>query len=189
MKVSILFLIILPLGLWATSDFGMKIMVGGRYDTVRMCVASPANSKGGMIADIMLLSRLTIKDNLKLSVELPVMRPILFAAAFKMLQFEPQIIMEMSHQLRDNLSFVSGPGLGLSLHYGPSYQSTNDERGDSFFSVGPIICGSVGLAKIQRSGKERRLAVRAFYIPLFTSSNTFDNGTVVGAVLEGSFTF
>ena len=37
------------------SNFGIKVMAGGRYDDMRMCVGSDAGVKGGPIADVMLL--------------------------------------------------------------------------------------------------------------------------------------
>jgi hypothetical protein len=37
------------------TTLGIKVMAGGRYDDMRMCVGSAADVKGGPIADVMLL--------------------------------------------------------------------------------------------------------------------------------------
>ena len=47
-----------PAALSQTADgpnsviFGFKVRAGGRFDNVRMCVASPAGVKGGMAMDV-----------------------------------------------------------------------------------------------------------------------------------------
>ena len=104
-------------------SFGIHFMVGGRYDNIRMCVASPAGKKGGPIADIMFDTKFRVNDNLSIAFNLPVMRPILFAAAFKMLQFEPQFSFEFRKNIKDDKDLIIGPGLGASFHYGPDYKS------------------------------------------------------------------
>ncbi|MCP4179858.1 MAG: hypothetical protein GY756_19020 [bacterium] len=74
----------------SSNTFGIKVRIGGRYDDVRMCVASAAGTKGGMAADISLFYEIMINNNV-LHIDVPVFRPLLFAGAFKMLQFEPSI--------------------------------------------------------------------------------------------------
>ncbi|MBK8805516.1 MAG: hypothetical protein IPO21_02240 [Bacteroidales bacterium] len=80
-------------------------------------MASDAGVKGGMIADIMLLTRWQKSENFAVMFELPVMRPILFILAFDMLQFEPQLNFEFSKKIGDNSKLILSPGVGLSLHY------------------------------------------------------------------------
>jgi len=167
--------------------FGMHIMFGGRYDTMRMCVASPAGAKGGIIADIMFDTRYYIKDNVTVVFNLPVMRPILFAAAFRMLQFEPQVAIEFSNTMNDKADFIVSPGLGLSLHYGPDYNSDKNNRGDSFFAAGPYISSLFGVGFRGSSEKQKIIGLRAFYIPLFSKDHGI--GTVLGGALEGHFSF
>ena len=71
-----------------TVYFGIKISAGGRYDDVRMCVATPAGTKIGPAMDVSFVTEWGLGDNLVLSLNLPVLRPILFATKFDMLQFD-----------------------------------------------------------------------------------------------------
>ena len=73
---------------------GCSFLAGIRYDDLRMCVATPAGVKGGPIADIMASIRFPIDDKSSVSFKIPVMRPVLFGAAFGMLQFEPEVTLE-----------------------------------------------------------------------------------------------
>ena len=169
--------------------FGIHFMVGGRYDNMRMCVASPAGAKGGPIADIMFDTKFRVSDNLSIAFNLPVMRPILFAAAFKMLQFEPQFSFEFRKNIKDDKDLIIGPGLGVSLHYGPDYNSDRDNRGDSFFAAGPFISGLFGYQFKGSSGRNKLFGLRAFYVPLFSRESDLSPGTVLGGALEGHFSF
>jgi hypothetical protein len=167
-------------------SFGIMAMGGGRYDDVRMCVASPAGVKGGPIGDIMLAFRYRKNDKFAFVFNLPVFRPVLFAAAFNLLQFEPEANFEIHKVINEKRNIFTGPGLGLSLNYGPDYKSNNDNPTESFFSVGPIINYQIGFlfkTKVQNS-----LVLKAFYIPLF-SSNGHDNGNVAGAALQYALYF
>lgn len=166
-----------------SSSIGVKVMAGGRYDDLRMCVGSDAGVKGGPIADIMFLYKNQLKYGTDLAVEIPVMRPILFGAAFEMLQFEPQISLEISKKLSNNSSLIYGPGLGVSFHYGPDYKSSLDDRGDSFFAIGPLVSGLVGL----RTKKQRMYGIRLFYTPLFSGESSLSPGTVLGLAFESHF--
>ena len=165
---------------------GIKVMLGGRFDNLRMCVASPPGAKGGPIADIMLLYKVNVSDEVAMGVAVPVMRPILFGLAFRMLQFEPEYIVEIKSKLTSDVNLVWGPGLGISLHYGPDYKSSkgdNDRR--DFFAAGPFVSGLVGVQFQNRTQLNRVIGVRAFYAPLF--SREYSTGTVAGAALEGQF--
>ena len=166
---------------------GIKVMAGGRYDDVRMCVGSDAGVKGGPIADVMLLFKKNIKPNVDLAFELPVMRPILFGAAFKMLQFEPQVSVEFDKQINHKSSLILAPGAGISFHYGPDYKSDLDNRGKDFFAAGPIVSGLIGYSANSKNGKKIIAGIRFFYTPLFSSDSSFSSGQVFGAVLETQF--
>jgi hypothetical protein len=166
---------------------GFHLMLGGRYDNLRMCVAAPAGVKGGPVADLMLDVKFGLGDGHTVGINLPVMRPILFGLAFKMLQFEPQVFYESSRKLTGQTYLVAGPGLGVSLHYGPDYKSDAHDRTESFFAAGPYVSGLVGLNFMSESMTDRIVGLRAFYVPLF--SREHGAGTVVGGALEGHLMF
>ena len=169
------------------TTLGIKVMAGGRYDDMRMCVGSDAGVKGGPIADVMLLFKKNIKPNVDLAFELPVMRPILFGAAFKLLQFEPQVSMEFNKPISNKSSLILAPGVGISFHYGPDYRSDLDNRGEDFFAVGPIVSGLIGYSFHSKTAKKKIAGIRFFYIPLFSSESSLSPGQVFGAVLETHF--
>lgn len=173
----------------ATNDIafsmGVNVMFGGRYDDLRMCVGSPAGVKGGPIADVMLTTKVWFNDTYAVGLKLPVMRPILFGIAFEMLQFEPEFTFEYKIPINDGLGFVVGGGLGMSFHYGPDYLSDRDNRGESFFATGPFI--SVLTAVNFEQEHDKLLGIRFFYVPLFSEARP--TGTVLGAAVEGHFTF
>jgi len=159
-------------------SYGALVMAGGRYDNLRMCVGSDAGVKGGPMADIQLVAKYALSSRRAIAFHLPVMRPILFGAAFDMLQFEPEVAYEHQIPLSGGRSLVTGPGLGVSLHYGPDYESDLDNRGDEFFAAGPYI--SCLLALASESGNT--LGLRGIYVPLFSDEHS--TGTVLGAALE-----
>jgi len=170
-------------------DFGVKIMFGGRYDNVRMCVASEAGVPGGMIADVMMLVKYPLKDNLNLTFELPVMRPILFVTAFQMLQFEPQFTLEYSKELSKGEFFVAGFGLGTSFHYGPDYKSDQKNKNHSFFAIGPEFSTLLAYKFSNKEGIPRIIGIRPFYIPLFSNEPGYESGTVLGGVVDFGYYF
>jgi hypothetical protein len=82
-------------------DPGVLAMFGGRYDDMLICVATPAGVKGGPIADVMLTLRYGMTNRIRLGMDLPVMRPVLFGLAFSMLQFAPQPVIDWAdHGIR-----------------------------------------------------------------------------------------
>ena len=162
--------------------YGINGMLGGRYDNLRMCVATDAGVKGGPFGDIQLNLKWDNVSGKSTILSIPVMRPILFGAAFKMLQFEPEISIIFNHYR----SVMLGAGLGLSLHYGPDYKSDLDNRGPDFFATGPLISGLAGV-KLGSDLKEKMLFIRILYVALF--SKEYSPGTVVGAALEYSWYF
>jgi hypothetical protein len=169
------------------TKLGIKVMAGGRYDDMRMCVGSDAGVKGGPIADVMLLIKRNIKPNVDLAFELPVMRPLLFGLAFEMLQFEPQISMEFNKQISNNSALILAPGVGISLHYGPDYKSDLDNRGKDFFAAGPIVSGLIGYSFDGKNDKSKTFGIRMFYTPLFSGESSSSPGQVFGAVIEAQF--
>ena len=159
-------------------SIGALFMAGGRYDNLRMCVATDAGVKGGPMADIQLALKYALSREYSVSFHLPVMRPVLFWTAFDMLQFEPEFTFEYRKPLSGNLSFTTGPGLGVSLHHGPGYESDLDNRGEDFFAAGPYLSYMCGI--VFESGNV--LGLRAIYVPLFSEERS--RGTVLGAALE-----
>jgi len=159
---------------------GVLFMAGGRYDNLRRCAATPAGTKGGPIADIILVTKYKLNDNHALTFNLPLMRPVLFGLAFKMLQFEPEFTFEYNKAINEKINFITGPGLGVSFHYGPDYQSKLRDLNNSFFAIGPFISWQTGFA-FKKEGRVRSSAgLKAFYVPLFAKDRT---GNVLGGAL------
>ena len=172
---------------------GVKVRAGGRYDDVRMCVASPAGTPGGPAADIAFYSELPIGENRSFTIDLPVMRPVLFGAAFQMLQFEPEVGILLRHVATGSVDFLMGPTLGLSLHYGPDYHSgtSDEERGPDFFALGPRL-GTTLAFDFKRPGRAFNFALGAHpYLTLLTAIDDPERhrGVVVGGTLDGLFRF
>ncbi|MFW5960584.1 MAG: hypothetical protein ACOCSE_05650 [Chitinivibrionales bacterium] len=167
-------------------SIGVDVMLGARYDDVRMCVASDAGTKGGPIADIMFSTRLHFENGWSAGLKLPVMRPILFATAFDMLQFEPEFIFEYKYNINKDINLLIGPGIGISLHNGPDYKTKRDAQDpESFSAAGPFISGFCGINYSNESNREKAFGVRAFYIPFFSEDRY--TGSVIGGALEGHF--
>lgn len=162
---------------------GYLVMAGGRYDNLRMCVATDSGVKGGPIADVMLTGRYAASEKVDIGFNLPVFRPILFAAAFKMLQFEPEMVVGFHSTPKNEFQFTTAPSVGLSLHYGPDYQSSRKNRSPSFFAAGPIIGVHFLMSKIGTDQQvKNRFGIKPFYSTLF--SKKYSVGTVVGAAAE-----
>lgn len=164
-------------------SFGIHAIAGGRYDDVRMCVASPAGVKGGPIMDVYLDVVLRTGPETNLVFNLPVMRSVLFGAAFKMLQFEPQMTLEYTPS---GSGFVFGGGLGTVFHYGPDYRASLAERGEEFSAFGPLLSASVG-KRMEANRGYWQPGVKIFYSPLFAGGKNL--GTVLGAALELHYRF
>jgi hypothetical protein len=172
---------------------GFKLRLGGRYDNVRMCVATPAGVKGGVAADISLFADIPLEHGTTIHVDLPVMRPILFGFAFKMLQFEPTVALRFSDQSDERVGWVAGPVLGVSLHYGPDYksESSGDNRTSDFFALGPIIGAYAGL-DFHRPGEkfDFGLGVSPYVTSLFGLRDPDNHkGIVIGGLVDASFRF
>ena len=192
-----LFLVVATLSVYGKNTentlFGVKIRVGGRYDNVRMCVATPPGVKGGMAADISAFAEIPVREGTKLHIDLPVMRPILFAAAFRMLQFEPTVMVQFSDKSGREGGFVAGPVLGVSLHYGPDYHSEPKGNGRTadFFALGPILGAYAGVNFIKPEKKyDFQLGISPYVTPLFGIRDSENHkGIVVGGLLDGTFRF
>jgi hypothetical protein len=169
--------------------FGVKLRAGGRYDNVRRCVATSVGTPGGPAADISVFTEVPAGDGRAVHIDLPVMRPILFATAFHMLQFEPSVTLKFRDKSDASVGWVLGPTLGVALHYGPDYRSELD--GAKFFAIGPIIGGYAGL-DFRRPGKtfNVELGVTPYVIPMFGVSDPASHrGIVVGGLLDAAFRF
>ncbi len=162
---------------------GFLVMAGGRYDNLRMCVATDSGVKGGPIADIMLTGRSASSGKVNVGFNLPFFRPLLFAAAFKMLQFEPEMVFDIRSNPKNGFQFTTAPSVGLSLHYGPDYHSDRKNRSPSFFAAGPIIGVHFLMGKIGSDQQVKNsFGIKPFYAALF--SKKYSVGTVVGGALE-----
>jgi hypothetical protein len=180
-------------GIAQATIFGFAIRAGGRFDNVRKCVASPTGTKGGIAADISFFADIPVSDTASVHINVPVMRPILFAAAFKMLQFEPEVGL-LFHKVTDGkVDLVAGPTIGVSLHYGPDYTSERSGSGrkPSFFAMGPQIGGYFGLDfKRPDERFNFQLGLSPYVAPLFGVNDPENHkGVVVGGLLDGLFRF
>ena len=167
-------------------QYGIHITIGGRYDDLRMCVGSDAGVKGGPIMDIYFDVRFPAGDHGTLALNIPVMRPILFGAAFGMLQFEPQVTYEYRFGEGKSPHAVIGGGLGIVFHYGPDYTSSTENRGEDFFAIGPLLSGFAGIGFDTEKGYWMP-GLKLFYSPLFSSD--YPTGTVAGGALELHYAF
>ena len=164
--------------------FGIHLLGGGRYDDVRMCVGSPPGVPGGPIGEIYLDLRFAVGKNGHIALNMPIFRPILFGLVHQMLQFEPQATYEYTFPTGTKVQPVVGGGLGLVFHYGPDIYSSPADRGDSFFSMGPLFTGSAGL----KFGNGHWIAgIKVFYSPLFSTAHS--TGTVAGGGVEVHYLF
>jgi hypothetical protein len=117
------------------------------------------------------------------------MRPILFGAAFKMLQFEPEITADFTISSAQKKAVpVIAPSIGASFHYGPDYKSDSDNRGPSFFAAGPIAGVHAGFGIKDKTGKLKKYAgIKPFFAILSSRNN--GTGIVAGAALEYGMKF
>ena len=154
--------------------FGIKVSVGGRYDDVRMCVASPAGARGGPALDVSFFTEIGIKQDVSVIVNVPVFRPVLFAAAFRMLQFEPDVTLAFRQDAGERIDLVVGPSIGFVLHYGPGFESERSGPGrtPSFFAMGPRIGAYLGLDFHREDSRFNfQLGIQPYASPLFASGD------------------
>ncbi len=165
-------------------SIGIHILGGGRYDNVRMCVGSPPGFPGGPIGEFYLDIRIPVGTDGTVVVNIPLFRPILFAAQFGMVQIEPLVMYE--HMLGEGTGTrpVVGGGLGVVLHYGPDYTSSPENPGEAFFSIGPLFNVFAGLY----IGESNLMAgIKGFASPLFTADRPA--GFVAGGGVELHYSF
>lgn len=176
-----------------TVTFGIKISAGGRHDDVRMCVATPAGSKLGPAMDISFITEFGLSDDLVLSVNVPVLRPLLFATKFDMLQFEPDVTLKIVVRQGESRDLVAGPSLGFSLHFGPDFRSEpdGDLRGPSFFALGPRVGAYVGVNfKRPSDSFDFQFGISPYVTPLFSINDPESHqGRVVGGSLDALILF
>ena len=110
-----------------------------------------------------------------------------------MLQLEPDVTLSFRRAASESIDIVFGPSLGLSLHYGPDYQSESSGPGrtPSFFALGPIFGAYLGLDfKRPQRNVNYQLGVRPYVTPLFAVSDPASHrGVVVGGMLEAQLRF
>jgi hypothetical protein len=172
---------------------GLRASLGGRFDDVRMCVATPAGTQGGPAMDVSFYVERTLGQRWSVAIDVPVFRPVLFGVAFRMLQFEPEVTFGYRIALKGKVDVIVGPSLGLTLHYGPDYRSprARSDRGPSFFAMGPRMGVYLGL-DFKRPGKrfDFQLGLRPYVTPLFGIDDPANHrGVVVGGQLEALFRF
>ncbi|MCK9524192.1 MAG: hypothetical protein M0R76_14285 [Proteobacteria bacterium] len=172
---------------------GFKLRAGGRFDNVRMCIGSPPGVKGGPAMDVSLYVEFALDDDISLAVDLPVMRPIMFAFAFQMLQFEPQLTLLFRHRVGGNVDFVGGPSIGVSLHYGPDYHSARSgrDRGKSFFAAGPMFGGYMGFDfKRPQKNFHYQLGLAPYLAPMLGIHDPDEHrGFILGGTIDNVFIF
>jgi len=165
------------------------IVVGG----VTAASAAPGDGPGMGHAAILGFADVAVSDKASLRVNIPLMRPILFAAAFTMLQLEPEIGLIFRKRNEGGVDLVGGPTLGLSFHYGPDYRSESSGAGrsPSFFAMGPQVGGYLGL-DFKRPGERFnfQLGLSPYVAPLFGVDDPGEHrGVVVGGMLDAWFRF
>ena len=175
------------------SAIGVKAQAGGRWDRVRMCIATPPGTEGGPAFDIVVFAEKGIGHGASFIVDLPVMRPVLFGVAFDMLQLEPVMGLNFRDEIGEDLDLIAGPRLGATLHYGPDYRSgdSGDERLPSFFAMGPRFGAYLGLDFVRPAEVFNfQLGLHPYLSPMWAIDDPDDHrGTVVGAMAEGAFRF
>ncbi|MBN1945737.1 MAG: hypothetical protein JW797_08665 [Bradymonadales bacterium] len=172
---------------------GLMLSAGGRYDNVRMCAGSPSGVPGGPAMDLSFFAGFGLSDTVDLMINLPVVRPLLFWLGFDMIQFEPSVRLTFDRSIGDSTSLVMGPVLGLTVHYGPDYESDTEgeARGPSFWAFGPTVGGYFGI-DFTRPGElfNFQLGITPYLTPLFAIDDPEEHrGIVLGGMLEGHFRF
>lgn len=166
---------------------GLIVSGGGRFDNVRLCTATGDGTRGGPSGDVAATFDFTVGDSSLLRVTVPVMRPILFGAAFAMLQFEPEVSWLWRKALSAKMALLFGPTAGLIVHYGPDYKSaaSGAGRGPDFFAMGPKLGGTIALdwPRADRAFG-MQLGLSPYVAPLFGIDDpAAHRGVVVGGTL------
>ena len=171
---------------------GIRVRLGWKYDDLRMCGATPRGAPHGPDIDIALFVEVPLGENLGLDLNLPLMRPIMFALAGKMLQFEPEVALLFRRHRGGDTELHLGPVLGLSINYGPDLHSGfGAARRRSFWSLGPRIGAYLGV-DFPRPGKtfNYQLGFRSYVTPLWSvGSEEPRRGWVLGLTADSAFRF
>ena len=181
-KLSLIFLLFAVLVTFG-ADFnpGISLNAGYRYDDVRMCVASPAGAKGGMVAEASVLLKWDHED-VSIGAKIPFFRPILFGIAFKLLQFEPEFFATIP--VGNDKNWVLTPGAGVTVHYGPAYTADQHNRGEEFWALGPKLTFTVARSIGEKGNKY--VGLRTFFTPLMGWGEGSVDGIVAGAAIDFS---
>lgn len=164
-------------------SIGVSVAAGGRYDDVRMCVASPAGTPGGAAFEPLgLVMEYRFNERFGMGMYLPIARPIIFALNTQMLQFLPEIVFNIHVPIDDYKSFVISPAIGASLHYGPDYLSDKENRGVDFFAAGPRFSLLGGIALHNTKNHEFIFGLKPYTEFLFSEYRS-------GVVFGGEFDF
>jgi hypothetical protein len=185
----------IPLDANATTPFhyGIKTRIGGRYDNVRMCVATDAGVNGGPAMDISGFVSWGLKNGKSIEFDLPIGRPILFGAAFDMLQFEPSVTLKFRFLKTNSFELTGGPVVGITFHYGPDKdsESSGDGRTDSFFALGVFGGGYTGITFLRPKGSfDLQIGITLYATKLQSINDDNDHkGFVLGGSLDIGFRF
>ena len=168
--------------------YGVKARMGGRYDNVRMCVATDPGVNGGPAMDISLSFVRSVGAKSVIEFDLPAMRPLLFGAAFTMVPFEPSVTLKFTLIESTTYALAVGPMLGVSLHYGPDKDSdlSGSDRTASFLAAGPMAGAYAGVTfKRPRGWFDLQVGVTLYGTPLFSIQDDEDHsGYVLGGSLD-----
>ncbi|MDC7125541.1 MAG: hypothetical protein PQJ46_08230 [Spirochaetales bacterium] len=168
-------------------SIGVSFAAGGRYDNVRMCVASPAGFPGGFAMEPAgLVLEYGVTDNFGIGAYIPLGRPLIFALNTQMLQFLPELVFSIHVPITDTLDFVLHPALGASLHYGPDYLSDADNRGEDFFAAGPRVSLLGGVEIKHSSGQEFVFGLKPYFEYLFSD---YRSGYVIGGEFDFQYRY
>jgi hypothetical protein len=176
--------------------FGVKVSLGARYDAVRAKQADSGGSKKGAFLDTSLFMDIDMTDKLALRINLPVFRPIYFAAAYNIFHFEPEIGLLFRVPTDDYVDVLVGPTLGATLHYGADYVSLKRDAilGAPFFAIGPRIGGYAGLDAVPNPDVwqewEFQVGISPYYSLLFSVDDAQKHrGFAIGGSAEGFLGF
>lgn len=168
-------------------SLGVSIAAGGRYDNVRMCIASDAGFPGGIAMEpAALVMEYRFNENFGMGAYLPIGRPVLFAVASQMLQYLPELVFNIHIPIDETTSFVLHPAIGASFHYGPDYESDSDNRGTEFFAVGPRISMLSGISLQRNENHEFVFGLKPYFEYLFSD---YRSGFVVGGEFDFQYKY
>ena len=168
-------------------SIGVSVAAGGRYDNVRMCIASPAGTPGGMALEpVGLVMEYRFNERFGMGMYLPIARPIIFAVNTQMLQFLPELVFNIHIPVDEFKTIVIHPAIGASLHYGPDYLSDKENRGIDFFAAGPRISILGGIALHKNENHEFIFGLKPYAEFLFSE---YRSGFVAGGEIDFQYRY